>query len=472
METGKHGLKRELKLWDLVAMQVILIVSLTWTGFAAKQGSSQIVLWVMAIVLFYLPQAAVVMKMSRAMPVEGGAYQWVRAGLSPFAGYMAGWSLTVGCLALYASIGPQLANGFAFAGGPGGAWMGTSKPFAVALTAFACLVSWVLNNRGLHEAKWLGSAGSALTFAAFLAMLFLLVRAWVGGLPSAHQSFSLAWPGLSFATLNVFTKMALAGLSGFDQSAVFSEECRKPENDVARSVLIAAPLIALMYVLGTSAVLAYTAPANVDLGSPVGQLFQAGFGVTGTGRTLASIAIGSFGIGFLAALVIATGMISRLPMVAGWDGLLPQWWSALHPRFRTPTKAIIAVTGAMFVLAVLSLMGAGNQEAVEVLAAAGIGSLCIVYILLFGSVLLGFRSHNSSVRLSVGIRLAALPAFLVSLVSLIFEFVAPGEVADVKVFAIKVGAAIFAINGVGAYLYWRGARRLAAVSATDATVKT
>src|SRR5580658_1131907 len=95
MDTGKHGLKRELKLWDLVPMQVILIVSLTWTGFAAKQGASQIVLWLLAIVLFYLPLAAVVMKLSRAMPVEGGAYQWVKEGISPFAGYMSGWSLTV-----------------------------------------------------------------------------------------------------------------------------------------------------------------------------------------------------------------------------------------------------------------------------------------------------------------------------------------------------------------------------------------
>src|SRR5271163_1910485 len=122
METGKHGLKRELKLWDLAPMQIVLIVSLFWTGFAAKQGSSQIVLWLLAIVLFYLPLAAVVMKLSREMPVEGGVYQWVREGLSPFAGYMAGWSLTVFVIALYASIGSQLADGIAYTSGPGGAW--------------------------------------------------------------------------------------------------------------------------------------------------------------------------------------------------------------------------------------------------------------------------------------------------------------------------------------------------------------
>jgi len=39
METGRHGLKRELKLWDLVPMQVILIVWLGWTGFGLRRLS-------------------------------------------------------------------------------------------------------------------------------------------------------------------------------------------------------------------------------------------------------------------------------------------------------------------------------------------------------------------------------------------------------------------------------------------------
>ena len=95
MNATKHGLRPELRLTDLVPMQVILIVSLGWIGFAAKQGSTQIALWLLAIVLFYLPLAAVVMKLSQAMPVEGGVYQWIKEGLSPLAGYMAGWNVTM-----------------------------------------------------------------------------------------------------------------------------------------------------------------------------------------------------------------------------------------------------------------------------------------------------------------------------------------------------------------------------------------
>jgi len=461
MDAGKHGLRRELKLWDLVPMQVVLIVWLGWTGFAAKQGSSQIVLWLMAIVLFYLPLAAVVMKLSRAMPVEGGAYQWVRSGLSPFAGYMAGWCLTVYAVTSFASVGSILANGIAYTSGPGGAWMAASKPFTLTLAVLACLMAFTLNVRGLHFAKWLSSAGSALTVGTFAVMFFLLIKVFATGGPRAQGAFSLAWPELSIATLNVFTKMALGGLSGFDGSAVFSEECRKPENDVARSVLIAAPLIALMYILGTSTVLAYVAPANVDLASPVGQVMQAGFGASGLGRTLAAISVAAFNVGYLAALVIVTGMVARLPMVAGWDGLLPAWWSDLHPRFRTPAKAIAAVIGAVLVLAVLSVAGADNQEAVQITVGTGIGSVCIQYMLLFGTILFGFRSGS---RPSMGIRLAALSAFVVSLISLGFELVPPGSVADARIFAIKVAGVIFATQGTGAFLYWRGARRVEALA--------
>ena len=458
METTNHGLRRELKLRDLVLMQVILIFGLYWTGFAAKQGSSQIVLWLFAILLFYLPLAVVVMKLSRAMPVEGGAYQWVKEGISPFAGYMAGWCLTVFMISIFAVIGSNLANGFAYAGGPSGAWMATSKPFTLVLTALACLAAFVINVRGLQVAKWLSGAGSVLFIATFLVMLYLLVKACVTAMPAASSSFSLASPGFSVLTLNVFAKMAIGALSGFDSCAVFSEECRKPGSDVARSVLIAGPLIALMYILCTSATLAYIPPASIDLAANVPQVIQAGFGASGLGRALTVIVVCGFNFGYVAAMIVCIGMVSRLPMVAGWDGLLPGWWSELHPRFRTPAKAVGAVTASLMVLGGLSLLGSGNQEAVQVATSMGIASLCIMYMLLFSVILFGFRSRAD--RPGVGIRLGALAAFLVALVSMIFQIVPLGEVADTKLFAAKVTGALLATVGLGAFLYWRGARRL------------
>jgi amino acid transporter len=457
MQPANHGLRRELRLRDLVPMQVVMIVWLGWAGFAAKQGSSQIVLWLLAIFLFYLPLAAVVMKLSRAMPIEGGAYQWVKEGISPFAGYMAAWNLTIYTIAAFATIGSFLANGFAYAAGPKGAWMLTSRPFALTLTAIACLIAYLFNVRGLHLAKWWSNAGSLLTIAMFLALLCLLIKAWVTSEPLVRASFSFAWPGFSILTLSVFAKVAVGALSGFDSSAVFSQECRKPENDVARSVLIAAPLIALMYILGTSAVLAYIPPEKVNVSAAVPQVMQAGLGATALARTLTAIVAGASGFSFLASMVIIVGMVARLPMVAGWDGLLPRWWSALHPTYRTPSKAVGVVAIALMFLGVLSLLGAGNQEAVQVGASVDIGSLCIMYMLLFAVALFGFRSR--SWRPGLVIRIGALTAFVVAFISLIFNIAPIGDVASRGLFAAKVVAAICATNAIGAFLYWRGSRR-------------
>ena len=457
MEVGSHGLKRELKLRDLVPMQIVVIVWLGWAGFAAKQGPTQLVLWLLAIVLFYLPLARVVILLSRRLPVEGGVYQWVKTEISPFAGYMAGWNFSLYAIGAFAAIGSILANNTAYALGPRGSWMLSSRTLAVEITVACCVMAFVFNARGLHLAKWWSNVGALLTVVTFVVLTILIARAWWLRLPSAHLSLSFAWPVASLLTLNVFTKMAMSALSGFDGCAIFSEECRKPENDVARSVLIAAPLIALMYILSTGAVLAYVQPGNVDLAAAVPQTIEAALGVKGWGGALTAIAGIGFSASYLASMIVYVGMIARLPMVAGWDGLLPGWWSELHPRLRTPMKAIAAVTLFMLALGVFSLLGAGNQEAVQVSVGAAFGSICLMYMLLFGVVLFGFRAREQ--RPGLPLKIAATAAFLVALCGLILEIVPLGEVGNARTFALKVGGAICATNALGAFLYWRGTRR-------------
>jgi amino acid transporter len=440
-------------------MQVLLVVGFNFTGYAAKQGSSQAVLWLLAIVLFYLPQAVVVIRLSRAIPLEGGVYQWVKQGVSPFAGYMAGWSYSIYIICFFGSFGSQLANGFAYAGGTSSAWMATSKPFTLAIIVGMCLLAYALNVRGLHIAKWLSGIGSLLGIFVFVIMIYLLLKAFFLHGPSGSAAFAFTLPALSILSLNVFTKMALFALSGFDQCAIFSEECRKPKNDVARSVVISAPLIALMYILGTSAVLAYIRSADVDVAAPISQLLQAGFGSAGMGRSMTAIAVLAFNGSLIAALVVVVGMVSRLPMAAGWDGLLPEWWSRLNARFGTPSKAIAVVASGLMLMGFLSLFGAGNQEAVQALSAVGFGSYCIMYMLLFGGIVLGFRS--TAWRPSVAIRLGASAALSVVLVSFAFQLIPVEEVASPLRFAMRVVAGICATTGFGAYLYWVGSRRAA-----------
>jgi len=58
-------------------------------------------------------------------------------------------------------------------------------------------------------------------------------------------------------------------------------ECRAPERNITRSVFISAPIIALMFILGTASVLAFVTPETVDLIGPIPQVLSLGFGPLG-----------------------------------------------------------------------------------------------------------------------------------------------------------------------------------------------
>src|SRR3954469_11753568 len=93
VEAESSVFKKELGLTDLVLTQILFIIGLPWVGVAAKQGPAHVVLWLAAIVLFYLPSAAVVIHLNRAMPLEGGLYQWAKLGFNELTGFMVAWNL-------------------------------------------------------------------------------------------------------------------------------------------------------------------------------------------------------------------------------------------------------------------------------------------------------------------------------------------------------------------------------------------
>ena len=82
--------------------------------------------------------------------------------------------------------------------------------------------------------------------------------------------------------------MTVGALSGFEYVAILAGETRAPAKNIGRSVLIAAPIIALMFILGTSSVMAYTRFADLDLIGPVPQALSAGARAFGAGTTCRS----------------------------------------------------------------------------------------------------------------------------------------------------------------------------------------
>src|SRR5207342_2725751 len=106
----------------------------------------------------------------------------------------------------------------------------------------------------------------------------------------------------------------------------------------------------LMFILGTSAVLALVPIDRIDLIAPIPQVLAEGFrsfGPAGAVATLTIVAL--LCIRVAQASVLFAGN-TRLPMVAGWDGLLPPWFTRVHPRYKTPVNSIVFVGAATLAL--------------------------------------------------------------------------------------------------------------------------
>ncbi len=100
-------LHKELSIRDLAFAQILFIVGLQWVGVAAKLGPSHVVFWLIAIAFFYLPSAAVAVWLNRAMPLEGGLYQWAKLGFNEFFGFIVAWNLWLFAILNMTNIGLQ-----------------------------------------------------------------------------------------------------------------------------------------------------------------------------------------------------------------------------------------------------------------------------------------------------------------------------------------------------------------------------
>ena len=283
--------KKELGLFDLVLTQVVFVVGTIWVGWAAKLGNQQNIFWLLAIVTFYLPLAAAVIFLNRLLPLEGGLYQWAKAAFNDFVAFMVAWNLWVFAISILAGIGLVVTTNISYAVGPRAAWMRSTKWF---ITIVSCaLVFGIVGaaTRGLGVGKWVHNAGGIMLMITFAALILLPLFGLVRGSVSEYHPFAVQVPHLTLLNVNVYSKLALGALTGFEYVAILAGETRAPARNIGRSVIISAPIIALMFILGTSSVLAFVSPDKVDLIGPIPQVLSIGFGSYGWVGKVVSLAI-------------------------------------------------------------------------------------------------------------------------------------------------------------------------------------
>src|SRR5437016_10357490 len=159
----------------------------------------------------------------------------------------------------------------------GVAWMPDSK-LCVSLISCALVagLAWT-GIRGLSVGKWLHNTGGFAMLLAYGALIVLPFVSLARGELKEYHPLVLAAPAVSmFYCFNIFSKLAVGALSGFEYVAIFAGETRAPARDIGRSVIIASPVIALLFILGTSSVLVFIGNNQIDLIGPVPQTLRLG----------------------------------------------------------------------------------------------------------------------------------------------------------------------------------------------------
>jgi amino acid transporter len=454
--TGPHEeLRRELGLRDVVLTQIVYVVGITWVGTAAKLGRSQIIFWAAAMLLFYLPQAAVVIHLTTRMPYEGGLYQWAKTGLGETAGFMVAWNLWMYAVLLISTAGLIITTNLSYAfSALSGA---TANRFALAVANVVIIGGLAaLAIVGLQVSKWVVNAGSIALMIAFAVLIALPFVHSARGSILHYEPFALAGPALTLFSLNIFGKMAMGALSGFEYVSVLAGECRDPGRTIGRGTLIAAPIIAVMFIMGTSSVLAFIPDSNIDLIGPIPQVLRAGFAGLGWGAIMGPIAIVLLTMRTLANMSIVFTGTTRLPLVAGWDRLLPNWFTSLHPRSRVPVNSILFVTVVSIIFSMAGIAGVGAQEAYQLLEnSAGI-FYGITYLVMFAVPIVGLHALGGGVP--TWLKISAGVGFAVTLLYVVLSIFPIIDVPSWWVFGLKIGGVIVIANMIGYVLFILGRR--------------
>ena len=458
------GLRKELGLGDLVMAQVLCVVGSAWVGIAAKLGSAHVAFWLGAMLLYYVPLAVVVIYLNRLMPLEGGLYQWAKSGFGEMAGFLIAWNLWVYAVIVTGAIIFVVPTETSYMLGPAGAWIPASRVATLAMTGGIMAGITLVAIRGLDLGKWLHNIGSVGVMTAYVILLALPIWALLHGSITHYDPIPWQPPRPSWFGLAIFGQMTVGALSGFEYVAILAGESRNAARTIGQSVVISAPIIVLMFILGTSSVLTFVGTQPINVIGPIPQTMRLALGAASWAAPFAIFLLIMRAVA--SASLIFTGL-TRLPMTAGWDNLVPRWFARLHPRRQTPVNSILFVAALVMGFILLSMLGVREQEAYQLLSAASIVHYAIIYVALFALPLLGSRALRSA--LPGWVKLASLAGLISSLVSLVIVAYPIVDVTSRGEYALKICVVVVVSNLVGALIYRVGRRRQAIGSRQQAT---
>jgi basic amino acid/polyamine antiporter, APA family len=258
-------------------------------------------------------------RLASLYPHSGGTYVYGRERLGPFWGYLAGWSFVVGKLASCAAMALTV-----------GLYVWPAHAHAVAVGAVVALTA--VNYRGIGKS----ALATRVIVAVVLAVLAGVVAAVMisGRADPARVTLTGGSPtGVLQAAGLLFFAFA-----GYARIATLGEEVRDPARTIPRAIGIALTMTFAVYAVLAVTLMAILGPGLATATAPLADAVRA----AGAGGLEPVVRIGAAvaALGSLLSLILG---VSRTGLAMARDGHLPAALAAVHPRYRVPHRAEVAV---------------------------------------------------------------------------------------------------------------------------------
>jgi amino acid transporter len=460
-------LARALSLRDLVLMNIVAVLGLRHLGTSAAAGPVTLTLWLLAALFFFVPLGLAVVELSSRFPNSGGVYDWTKRALGEGHGFVCGWCYWINNVLYYPNLLMSAAVVAAYAIRNGDSPLKDDLVFVITTTLVCLWLAVILNIVGVGTGKWLQNVGGLGTYLPGALVILVGIYAW-DTQPAANlmAARDLVPQRADYDSLNLWIAIAFA-YSGIEVATTMGDEVENPRRNLPLSILIAAPLIGLVYLLGTGAVLWLIPRNEVNVVAGFLQAIQVG---------LAQLSPQLFWVTPACALFYLLGNLggvgawltgpARVAFAIGLDRYFPPAFGRVHPRWRTPYVAILVQAALGTILLLIFVAGKDTKvgQVYLILLSAQVLIYFIPYVYLFVVFILHRRRAGVSTTLMaapggmLGVYVLGLSGLSVTLFAMVLALIPPGNTS----WFASSGKALLGVIGLlalGGLLYWRARRQ-------------
>ncbi|PPF66344.1 amino acid permease [Clavibacter michiganensis] len=324
---AQPGLARRLGLLDatvlgLGAMIGAGIFAVMPAAARAAGGGLLVGLAIAAVVAFCNATASA--QLAARYPSSGGSYLYGRERLGEWSGFLAGWSFVIGKTASCAAMALTFA---AYA---------VPAPWQRPVAALAVVALAIVGCLGVTRTARLARAIIAVVLAV---LALVLVAGLVSGGPgAAPEAAAGAVDKTPYGVLQSAGLLFFA-FAGYARIATMGEEVRDPARTIPRAILLALGGALVVYALVAITLLGVLGEARLaGSTAPLADVVRA----AGWAWAVPVVGVGAAAACLGALLALLAG-IGRTSLAMAREGDLPRGLAVVHPRYRVPQRAEIAV---------------------------------------------------------------------------------------------------------------------------------